>query len=157
MESKFTDTSLNNTGFAVDVPINNPPEGTGAVERNGRKIRSYAYEYKVRQSGTSAAAYCRVILYVPKQANQTLSFTTIDDAVPNDKFWVLHDKLYSAGTISAAGYPQIFGQARVRQPLTAEFDDAGNQVRGQVRMFVCSDLAGGFISRGTVKCWYKDI
>lgn len=155
-ESKFLNTSLlGSSGASFDFRVNNPVEGTGSNERNGRKIRSYSYEYQLRQvvpSGT--ISYIRVIVYVPKQANFAMLLANLGSAVDNSRYWVLHDKLYSGGNVSAAGSPIIACQARIRQAITSEFDDGGSQVKGQVRLYV---IANGTTSiDGFAKCWYKD-
>lgn len=155
-ESKFHNVDLVSTSASThDFAINRVTEGTGANERVGRKIRSYAYEYEIFTTTSSTATLMRVVLYVPKVTTASLSTLGLADAIENDSYWVLHDKIYSTTGAGSTGLPSLCAQARVRQALTAEFTAAGGVAGGNVRMAVVFDVTTAI--DGFTKTWFKDI
>lgn len=145
-ESQYFNQVINHNNVASSTTnISDITITGGSQGRSGSKVVSYALDVKMLIGSVT-----RCVVYVPKQANDTLALTDVGAAVKNDEFWVLHDMLYDSDDCSTINF-------RIRQMLGIEFSDGQVVARkNPIKMYL---LAGGGATEtiiGHTKLWFKD-
>lgn len=148
-ETKYFNQTISETAISTTVDTCNVPAGTDIEERIGRKIRLKSVEYMGRLTLNDIV---RVILYVPKDQGEVLSIPSTTAAVENDRFWILHDKLYDPnGSSTVFQYRHTFPMGMLVEfggPLGTDIN------RNGVKMLVQS---GDSVARAFhTKIWYQD-
>ena len=139
------------TGSAVSRTVNccRMDAGTGVSERIGRKITLKSVGYMLTVSGNTRI---RCILYVPKDQSDELVLSGANDAVENDKFWVIHDKLWDPnGSATVAQHNHRFPMGMGVEYGGPLGDDIN---RNGVRLAVVTP--GAASANGHTKIWYAD-
>lgn len=123
--------------------------GTGVENRIGRKIKLKSLLMNIRKEGTGVV---RAVLYVPKQANQTLSLPSLESPVDNDQFWVLRDWYFSDTNNNNPGvWTHVFPTG-----LNVEYEGTGSGavVKNPVKLLL--QTIGSSTINGHTKVWYTD-
>ena len=155
-ESKYFNNTIAKSGVVADS-VNTTAIGAGSSseERVGRKICLKSVEYLFSTAGTTAGSPVRMILYVPKQSNQTLSLTSFADAIDNNQFWVISDRQFN-GTIDNITHIHMY-RHRFPMGLNVEYDGAtsGDVVKNPVRLLIQTNDTTTDVS-GHTKVWFTD-
>jgi len=102
----------------------------------------------------------RVIIYVPKIADDQLANTILYDGIDNNKFWVLHDEFYE--TNAGGNVDQRAVNLKINKTLKLFYGGAGATVfeKNPVKMYINTLRPGaglGATVNGHTKLWYKDM
>lgn len=149
-ETKYVNTPIAHSATTTSTTvISSCAQGSGPEARDGRKVMMNAAELQIVQTGTPITAV-RVIVYVPKDASDTIGLTNYYDPIDNDTHWVLMDMMMSPEALSSTL------TRRLRRLLTCEYNDnTGNATRNAVKLYLHSSASATI--QGHTKMWYKDI
>lgn len=147
-ETKYKNQSISHIATTTSTTIiSNVSSGDSVEDRDGRKILMVNCEIRLRVGGSNA----RIVIYVPKDPTATLALTTDADAIDNDEYWVIFDRLFTGH-----GEGVFAVNLRIPQKLGIEFaTSGGSAIKNPVKMYLHTSSASSI--SGHTKMWYKDI
>lgn len=80
------------TLLPFDVNLTNINEGTSQINRTGNQIRLTGFYSKFTYAASDDTNRMRVVLYIPRQADDVLSTPSIDSLIDLDKYTILFDE-----------------------------------------------------------------
>lgn len=149
----------------VDTDMNGVAVGTGYAARIGHQITVTGYHGEFMFTGADATNIMRMVIYVPKDPDDSLSadITGVTTLIDLDRYTVLMDRLI--GTTSGGVnqqrvvFKKKFAKGNRRGMQTQFFGtNATDFSKNRLRLYITSD--SGAISDPTVsgrfRCYYKD-
>lgn len=140
--------------------------GTGPSARVGNQIKltgMYGKLFLVNATGASPTTLCRVILYIPKEANDTLAGLSYYSPPDQDRFTILKEQFLTIGT-NGVGASANIPSSRIlnfKRKLrnTVQFSGSnGNDVsKNPIRIYMVSNTPDDISVRGFVYTYYKDM
>lgn len=139
-------------------------QGDTQNDRQGNQIIVTGIYSKLFINAGDGINNCRVILYIPRDADDSLSTLTPSQAIDMDKYTVLYDRIINVST-TAGDYSKPFVIARKfnkgrRKGMTVQYSSTtGTSVeRNNLKLYVVGD--SGAIPdpnfNGHIRVYYKD-
>jgi len=158
-EFKFKNTAgpfFNEDTAGRNTELSAIPQGVDTDDRIGNRITMTRLDVQLLAKNSGGF---RVIIYVPKIADDQIPNTILYDGIDNSKFWVLHDEFYGmpvGGTLS-----QVAVNLKINKTMKLFYSGAGSTTfeKNPIKMYATNLLKGaGSAStiEGHTKLWYKD-
>jgi len=159
-EFKFKNTSgpfFNEDANGRNTELSAIAQGVDSDDRIANRITMTRLDVQLLASNTGGF---RVIVYVPKIADDQLANTILYDGIDNNKFWVLHDEMF--GTPVGGNLSEIAVNFKINKTLKLFYSGAGATVfeKNPIKMYVNTLRPGaglGSVIQGHTKLWYKDM
>lgn len=103
LERKHIGNTLNIVGYdtaGTNYNLNSISQGDDTNQRTGREVRVTSFRFDGVLAYADTTNVVRIILYMPKDEDDTLVGTTVYSLLDHDSFTILSDKLYG---VTSAG------------------------------------------------------
>jgi len=159
-EFKFKNTAgpfYNEDNNGRNTELSAVAQGVDSDDRIANRITMTRLDVQLFAENTGGF---RVIVYVPKIADDQLDNAIVYNGVDNNRFWVLHDEFYESN--SGGNVAQRAVNFKINKTLKLFYSGAGATLfeKNPVKMY-CATLRGGVglgsTINGHTKLWYKDM
>lgn len=100
LERKHVGNTLNAISYdttGTNYELTTLAQGDDTNQRTGREVRATSFRFDAVMHYADTTNIIRVILYIAKDNDDTLSGTTVYSLIDHDSFHVLHDEYYAVG------------------------------------------------------------
>jgi len=159
-EFKFKNTAgpfFNEDANGRNTELSAIPQGVDSDDRIANRITMTRLDVQLFAENTGGF---RLIIYVPKIADDQLPNTILYDGIDNSKFWVLHDEFY--GTPVGGVTSQMAVNFKINKTMKLLYSGAPSTAfeKNPIKMYVNVLRPGSGLAatiQGHTKLWYKDM
>lgn len=174
LEKKFTVNIANLVGvsntYAATYELNDPDQGDGQNDRNGNQIKVTGFygQWIVQQAHTPVSSpykpLVRVVMYIPKDPDDSTPISAIGSEIDTDLYTVLHDQMFEVSNITHGPQKITFKKSFTRGGkvgMNTQFNGAAGTTvtKNPIRLLFYSDqsLSSEYpLLTGHMKCWFTD-